>query len=354
MMNHPILKSKGSLITYIVIWTAIGLFQFSWFYFFYKTDFVAALADSAVSAVILSFLILRIATLAKFFPLSWNDFYKFAVSQVIASIIISVIWIAVTYIVVFYVLIRDASFENFFVQTLVWRLLIGILLFITAMFFNYLMIIYGSYVEKAAHEAELNALIREAELRHLKFQINPHFIFNSLNSISSLTMINPEKAREMIIKLSEFIRYSVSQGDKKTSVLRDELINVRRYLDIEKIRFGDKFQVIENISEECMMVVVPNMLLQPLFENAIKHGVFQSIENVEIKLSCNKKDDFLHIAVENNYDPDSAPAKGSGIGLSNIKSRLKLLYKRDDLITIKKTKDNFLVEIFIPAVENEN
>lgn len=353
-MNHPILKSRGALITYIIIWTAIGIFHFSLFYFIYGINLIAALADSFISSATLAFLVLRICTLAKYFPLNWHDFYRFALTQLIAAIVITAIWIAFTYLVVFQLTLKDPFFERFFIKTLVIRFFVGMLLFISSMFFNYLIILYNSYVEKAAREAELNALIREAELKNLKFQINPHFIFNSLNSISSLTMLNPEKAREMIIKLSEFIRYSVSQGDKKNSILKDELMNIRRYLDIEKIRFGDKFEVIENITEECLAIPMPNMLLQPLFENAIKHGVFESIDRINIKFDCETKDGFLHIAVENNYDPDSAPAKGSGIGLTNISNRLKLIYKRDDLICIKKEKDKFLVDIYIPAVENEN
>jgi sensor histidine kinase YesM len=353
-MDHPILKSRGALITYIAIWTVIGVFHFSLFYLAYGVDLNSALADSIVSTSIFAFLILRVCTLAKYFPLSWADFYRFAITQVAAALIISAIWIAVTYMLVFFVVVKDDSFERFFVNTLIWRVFIGMLLYTAIIFFNYLLVLYNSYIEKSAREAELNALIREAELKNLKFQINPHFIFNSLNSISSLTMINPEKAREMIVKLSEFIRYSVSQGDKKNSILRDELNNVRRYLDIEKIRFGEKFEVTENITDECLKIPMPNMLLQPLFENAIKHGVFESIDKVNIKFDCEKKEGFLHIAVENNYDPDSVPAKGSGIGLNNIKNRLKLIYKRDDLIVIKKEKEKFLVDIYIPAEENEN
>ena len=121
--------------------------------------------------------------------------------------------------------------------------------------------------EKKAKEARLESLIKETELKMLRSQINPHFLFNSLNSVSSLTITDPEKARDMVIKLSEFMRYALSRKDEQPVSFRSELENLRLYLNIEKVRFGDRLSIEENIDENCLEIKMPVMLLQPLYEN---------------------------------------------------------------------------------------
>jgi len=213
---------------------------------------------------------------------------------------------------------------------------------------NYLIIYYGNFREKSLKEVELRALVKEAELKSLKYQIKPHFIFNSLNSISSLTMIDPERARDMIIKLSDFMRGTLAKSTGQKYSLEEELKNVKLYLDIEKIRFEDKFIYTEDVSDGCRKVEVPNLILQPIFENAIKYGVYEITETVEIKLTCKRQAEYMVITISNNYDPDSVPRKGEGIGLNNIRQRLKLIYNQDNLLSIKNENNIFTVYLFIP------
>jgi LytS/YehU family sensor histidine kinase len=192
-------------------------------------------------------------------------------------------------------------------------------------------------------------LVKEAELKSLKYQINPHFIFNSLNSISSLTLSNPQKAQEMTIKLSSFLRSTLSKNERQKSKLSEEINNAKLYLDIEKVRFDDKFNFIEELEPKCMELEVPSMILQPLFENAIKHGVYESLDKVTIKLKCGHEKDYFKIIVENTFDPESVPRKGEGIGIKNIQNRLKLIYNQDNLVTTEKINNLFRVNIFIPV-----
>ncbi len=203
--------------------------------------------------------------------------------------------------------------------------------------------------EKNAREARLESLVKETELKMLRSQINPHFLFNSLNSISSLTITDPEKARDMVIKLSEFMRYALSKKDEQPVSLRSELENLRLYLDIEKVRFGDRLSTEENIDENCLEIKMPVMLLQPLYENAIKHGVYESTEVVSIKTKVSCKDGYLEIIISNNYDLMPSSAKGTGTGLSNVTRRLDLFY--GNRASIKTTKENgiYSVTLFIPA-----
>jgi LytS/YehU family sensor histidine kinase len=205
-------------------------------------------------------------------------------------------------------------------------------------------------LEQAKQETTLKTLLTEAELKSLKFQINPHFIFNSLNSIAALTSIDPEQARKMTIMLADFLRSTLSNNLRQTVTLQEELHQLRLYAAIEKIRFGDKFSYTESVDESLLTLPIPNMLLQPLLENAIKYGVYEALEEIGIHLSVSRNENLLAITMENDFEDDASQLKqkGNGVGLANIQSRLSLLYRRDDLLTITKENSKFRVILTIP------
>ena len=156
----------------------------------------------------------------------------------------------------------------------------------------------------------------------------------------------------MTIKLSNFLRYTLAKNDRQKTKLSEEIHNVKLYLDIEKIRFGDKFDLIENIDEQALNIGVPSMILQPLFENAIKYGVFESIEKVNIHLKIQFLEDYLKLSVENSYETKTKKKKGEGIGLTNIKNRLELFYNQNNLLEINDNNNIFKVTIFIPLAND--
>jgi LytS/YehU family sensor histidine kinase len=183
----------------------------------------------------------------------------------------------------------------------------------------------------------------------LRSQINPHFLFNSLNSVSSLTITDPEKARSMIIKLSEFMRYALSRKDDQPVTLQSELDNLGLYLDIEKVRFGDRLFLEENIDPGCLRVKLPVMILQPIYENAVKHGVYETSKKITVKTTVAQSDGFVEITIFNNFDPEATPAKGTGTGLINVTRRLELMYGNRAALKTEKENDSFTVRIFVPA-----
>ena len=191
--------------------------------------------------------------------------------------------------------------------------------------------------------------MKETELKMLRSQINPHFLFNSLNSISSLTITDPEKARTMVVKLSDFMRYALSRKDEQPVSLQSELENIRLYLDIEKVRFGEKLTTDETIDADCLEKKIPVMLLQPLYENAVKHGVYESTGGVRIKTEIKKSDKFLEITIENNYDISPSTRKGTGTGLLNVARRLELYYKRKASIDTTKNDGIYTVKLYLPV-----
>lgn len=225
-------------------------------------------------------------------------------------------------------------------------LLIGLIVSI------YFLLVYMERLSRRErNEAELQTQVRQAELDMLKFQLNPHFIFNSLNSISSLTLVMPDKARSMVIKLSSFLRSSLGSGKEELQTLKEELDMMNTYLDIEKVRFEDRLNVELEISGSCDDLKVPNMILQPLYENAIKYGIYGQLDEVNIHTKVDCSDGNLRIMVSNNYDSEAIPKKGKGIGLKNVRNRLELIYGLSDLVTIEKQKSMFSVHLLIPQLK---
>jgi len=243
----------------------------------------------------------------------------------------------------------NESYQKFLGEARYYRLIAGIFYYFIILLIYYLITYYSDLEKKSKQEAELQTLIKESELTLLKSQLNPHFLFNSLNSISSLTITNPGKARDMVVKLSEFLRYAIDKNQRDMTLLKDELNNIELYLDIEKIRFGDRLIFEKQMDKQCNGVLVPNMILQPLFENAVKHGVYESSDTVFIRLECQMKKDFYTLTVINNFDPEIPARKGRGVGLKNVSKRLQLNYSRNDLLYTSKTENEFIVRISIPV-----
>jgi LytS/YehU family sensor histidine kinase len=152
----------------------------------------------------------------------------------------------------------------------------------------------------------------------------------------------------MIIKLSEFLRYALKHGEREKTRLEEEINNIELYLQIEKIRFGDKLIFEKEISEECRDGLIPNMILQPLFENAVKHGVYESTSPITIHMNCESTEKGMRISIRNNFDPSQVSRKGAGIGLKNVRNRLMLIYGKDDLVKFDKTDNVFHVQLLIP------
>lgn len=189
----------------------------------------------------------------------------------------------------------------------------------------------------------------EFELKNLENQWQPHFLFNSLNSINALITIKPEKAKEMVHLLSNFMRYSVRVNKGEISSLTDEIEHIKRYAEIEKVRFGDRLEFDIEISEEAQHATLPKLILQPLVENAIKYGLYNTLDKVKIDVQANIEEGHLHFRITNPFDADAVEEKkGTGFGLRSIRKKLFILYRRDDLIHTSMEDGMFTVEMRIP------
>jgi two-component sensor histidine kinase len=182
-------------------------------------------------------------------------------------------------------------------------------------------------------QLQLAASVKEAELRALKSQVNPHFLFNSLNSLRALIDEDAPRARESVTRLANMLRYSLQSGQQETVSLEEEIRIVEDYLALEQIRHEDRLRVRWAVTDEARSRAVPPMLLQTLVENAVKYGISTRREGGEVAISADIESDHLHIAVSNPGDLASTPSavaaragSSTGVGLRNASERLKLLF----------------------------
>jgi hypothetical protein len=232
----------------------------------------------------------------------------------------------------------------------------GVLLYGMAAAVNYLAIEGERVRELELQGLRMSLMARDAELRLLRAQVDPHFLFNSLNSVSALITIDPAAARAMVVQLGDFFRHSLGlQADRRVR-LEVELQLVRNFVAIEQVRFGNRLQFEADVDDGARACLLPPMLLQPLVENAIKHGIAQMLEPGRVRLSARRAGSLLRMAVENDVDPDSPAeqARGSGMGLQNVRQRLHAAYGHEAAVHWRRASDKlFCVELTLPAHTGE-
>src|SRR6266568_6656114 len=226
----------------------------------------------------------------------------------------------------------------------------GVLLYLLAVALHYVLLSDEASREAEKREIEARVLARDSELRALKTQVNPHFIFNCLNSISALTTSDPAKAREMCILLADFLRRTLGLGEKALIPLRDELALSHAYLSVEQIRFGARLKLEESTDSGSLDCLLPPLLLQPLIENAVAHGIANLTDGGWIRLDISQgAPESLSIKIENNFDPEAPRRRGAGIGLKNVRQRLNTSYGNRASFDVQTNGNRFSVALSFPA-----
>ncbi len=348
-MKLPFTQSLRNIFLYSAVWGVVLVFHVSTLFFLYNLSFVVALTDGFIFNLLFAGI-----GLALWYPVLYNDIDKNTLGNLtinhlsIMSLTIA-FWISIGIFISKTIFNNNEVYLNFSDGSIPWRAYVGIFYYLAIVLIYYLLIYESNLKEHIIQESRLREKVSEAELTTLKSQINPHFLFNSLNSIGSLTITNPEKAHQMIIKLSGFLRYSLAHDPTKLIPLKQEIENMESYIAVEKERFGEKLIFKKEVEPNCEEISVPFLILQPLIENAIKHGVYESTDPVEVLVKCFCMDNgSIKIMVINGFDPDAVTRKGTGTGLKNIKERMKIIYQLNDLFTYKKHDTFFEVSLIIP------
>ncbi len=243
----------------------------------------------------------------------------------------------------------EAAYSLFVYQTILVRgALISLSFFlITAILWIDQERIHVSRIQSFAIDKERESI--KIELNSLQQKFKPHFLFNSLNSISALTVVDPKKAREMIHLLSDFMRRAVQEDDQELIPLNEEIDHLKRYVAIEQIRFGDRLTVSFDIDEEVKKEKVPALILQPIIENAIKYGLYGSLDQVDISIAIQRINDKIDILVRNPFDEDAQRASaGTGYGLNSIRKKIFLIYGQQQQLETRAEDGQFITHLTIP------
>jgi hypothetical protein len=230
---------------------------------------------------------------------------------------------------------------------------VGVLLFLLAATLHYLIAAFEASRQAERDALQFQVLSREAALRTLRAQIHPHFLFNSLNSINALITARPDEARRLCLLLGDFLRRSLTLGARDRVSLAEELALAEDLLGIEKVRFGERLRFECTVDDKARSWNVPPLLLQPLVENAVTHGIAQCLEGGTVRLDARAEDGRLHVAIQNPRDPESKGRKGTGIGLENVRRRLDAAYGHEATLRVRSDGGSFRVDLELPEAPPE-
>jgi LytS/YehU family sensor histidine kinase len=268
--------------------------------------------------------------------------------------VLTVIWLTFSYCILYHIFESAGYYQNWSFIALPVRFITGWLIITalgikTVMWYN-----MDEQREQLSRKEATERLAREAELYKLRQQLQPHFLFNSLNSINALIALRPQQAREMVLKLSDFLRGTLKREDQQWIFLPEELQYLQLYLDIEKVRFGHRLSTEITAQEDTVRLKLPPMLLQPVVENAIKYGLYDTTESITISITAWQTDDMLYIQVQNPFDPELQTSAGTGFGLASIERRLYLLFGRKDLLETNANGNIFTTLIKVPQLYDKS
>ena len=339
-------SARRFLITFSIAWLVLMADHVILLYWF---DFPlsVAIVDSLISNVPLLWVCLLVMNTIRYYLPEREQYLNILVM----CIVLTLLWLLLSKWLLGLSLNNFVNYEEFLNRSLIIRFSIGLLVLgiVTMMGINWFA--WQEYQKNEERKTDAEKLAKEAELFKLRQQLQPHFLFNSLNSINALIGNRPEEARKMVQQLSDFLRGTIKKEETQWVDLQEEIQYLQLYLDIEKVRFGNRLATIINISDATQTMKLPALLLQPVVENAIKFGLYDTMGETIIRLETSEKEGELIIKVSNPFDPQtSSPKQGTGFGLKSVQRRLYLLFARNDLL-VTEAKDNiFTTVVKIPQL----
>jgi two-component sensor histidine kinase len=347
---HPLIARPGRLLLYLLAWSPLALLLS---YLMVMMGGLAWLEAATLSLPLALFYALTCLApwyMCLVLPLDSGQTFTIIGKHLAAAIVAGLIWIALAKgLALAFGRYFFARLNERFSPQLPLLFGIGVLLYLLSVALHYVLFSMESSKEAETREQEALTLARESELKALKAQINPHFLFNSLNSISALATVDGQRARDMCIKLSDFLRTTLKLGEKQKITLADELALAKAYLEVEQVRFGARLHVEIDAQADCYRCVVPSLVLQPLVENAVKHGIAGLVDGGSIRLEAHCSEGLLRLKISNEFDADSPAASRHGLGLRNVRDRLRALYENRARVDATATSDRFVVELEIPC-----
>lgn len=343
-MSASPLASRRFKIIFAAVWLLI-LADHTWLLTWYGFSFRIAFIDAAVGTTHLMLASLLLINTLRYYLPQRERFIHLVAWCIFLTVIIIILnrWALTSF------LRNEEGYVDFFDQSLLVRislyfLMIGIAALLTVIWYNRI-----EQDERERRKQDLEKLARDAELFKLRQQLQPHFLFNSLNSINALIGLRPDEARKMVQQLSDFLRGTLKKEEHQWVSLKEELQYLQLYLDIEKVRFGNRLSTVIEKDDTTDDLKLPALLLQPVVENAIKFGLYDTTGETVICIVVKKENENLVVEVRNPFDPETAtPQQGTGFGLKSVQRRLYLLFARNDLLRTTAKENIFTTTVTIP------
>ncbi len=335
------LRSRILFPVFWIAWTAFHI----WFLVFQGWDRYTALTDSLCSNILLMAICLGVFYSARYNRPGEKRIVYYLGGLLIAAGLYS--WLSRELLIEFHK--ENSAYLAYLESSFAIRFITGFILIALFAMTGWLQQFVKEQKDEMNRKAENEKLSKESELLHLRRQLQPHFLFNTLNSVNALIGTNPSAAKYMIQQLSDFLRSTIKRDDFSLVAFSEEIHLLKLYLDIEKVRFGNRLQVEFEFGPDTGNMNIPVFLLQPLVENAVKYGLYDTLEAVTITIKCNFQNPFLKVSISNPFDTvTSVSVPGAGFGLESVKRRLFLLYNRNDLVEISSGENIFTVTLKIP------
>jgi hypothetical protein len=345
---HPFLANKSRLGVYLLQWMPLAALLAFLLATMGRLSWPEAIALASPLILIYQFICLSPWYLCRVMPLS-TPVARLIGNHIAAAAVAALVWMLIAKGLGFLLSRLFPGLERRVNPPIPMIFAVGVILYLLAVALYYVILSSEASRESETRAREARILAQEAELQALKAQINPHFLFNSLHSISALCTVDSTRARDMCIRLSEFLRSTLALGERREIPLGDELALANSYLGVERMRFGSRLAIAKDINPGCEDCMVPPLILQPLIENAVKHGVGGLVEGGTITLRAECEGDLLRIKVENEFDAGTPPKAGQGIGLRNVRGRLQARYGETARFYANTQADVFSVEIVLPC-----
>jgi two-component system, LytTR family, sensor histidine kinase AlgZ len=347
---NPLLAERRRLLAYLAAWELLGILLALLLVLTGRYSWLDALVMAVPLVAAYSFICLGAFWVCRAAPLRMSSLLQAAGAQVAAALISAALWLFLsrgwaTGLDRTELLSGMAERQ---VQAAPLLFGMGVLLYLLAAALHYVLAAFEASRLAETEALRFQVLSREAELRALRAQIHPHFLFNSLNSINALITAQPEEARRLCVLLGEFLRRCLTLGARDRVPLSEELALAEDLLAIEKVRFGSRLRFESRIEEAARAWPVPPLVLQPLVENAVTHGIAQCLDGGTVVLEARTGGDRLRVSIVNPRDADGPARKGTGIGLENVRRRLDAMYGREAVFRHQAQDDSFRVELEIP------
>jgi hypothetical protein len=351
---HPFLSDNRKLLGYVLAWLLIGVLVAALFCWTGEAEWIGALLFALPLSVVFGFAALSAYYVCRALPYErrrpLNALGRFGAAALVygsAWLLLGLAWNGIGQML----LGAGRGLVHLEANARLVFFIAGAGLYLLSLLAHDVLIAFENVRDATERAAAMRTLAREAELQMLRAQIDPHFLFNSLNSICALIGIDPDGARAMTIDLAEFFRRTQALSSRDLISLREEMALCEHFLAIEKRRFGARLEVELHIDDAAGACLLPPMSLQPLIENALKHGIRHLAAGGMLRVSALVRDGWLHLSVSNPVGDGVAPVAGNGMGLKNLRERLALRYDTRARLDWRREDACFRVDMTLPWQE---